>query len=342
LGGRLGSKRFLGTTAVVTGGAGFIGSHLCDVLIAGGASVVCVDNLVGTRGSTRNIDHLLAEPAFTFVQDAVADWAAATDLTGVNWVFNQAASKNTVCMRDPEQDLIANGLSTLRLLLAAQRDGVEKFVQASTGSVYGESRGQQNEDHPRDPVSFYGVSKLCGDSYCRVVGELFDLDYTVLRYYHVIGPRQDDSETGGVVPIFVRNCLEGSEITIYGNGEQVRSFTSVRDVVEANLRVAELGLRTRGSFNCASGVRVTIEELARFIVAETGAEITIRYADWRPGDIVEFDVDSSKIQACGITFTKDWRSAVREVIDFKLEVLSRSKAFDFGARLAPALAVDPT
>jgi UDP-glucose 4-epimerase len=150
LGGTLASKRFLGTTAVVTGGAGFIGSHLCDALIGGGASVVCVDNLVATRGSTRNIDHLLTEPAFTFAHDAVADWAATADLTGVKWVFNQAASKNTVCMRDPEQDLIANGLSTLRLLLAAQRDGVEKFVQALHRSMNGVVYSYQS---PRDPAA---------------------------------------------------------------------------------------------------------------------------------------------------------------------------------------------
>ena len=331
--------RFGGVTAVVTGGAGFIGSHLCDALISGGAEVVCVDNLVATRGSTRNIDHLLDHTAFSLVREDVVEWAAETDLTGVSWVFNQAASKNTVCMDDPERDLVVNGLGTLRLLLASRRAGVRKFVHGSTGSVYGERKRAQDEDHPRDPVSFYGVSKLAAESYCKVVGDLFELDYTVLRYFHVVGPRQDDSDAGGVVPIFVRNCLEDGKLTIFGTGEQIRSFTSVHDVVEANVRVAELGEKARGSFNCASGVRVTIRELADFIVTETGDTAEITYAPWRPGDIVDFDVDNTKIRRLGISFTPEWQLAVREVIEFKQDLLgaheypeaSRSAAGGLGA-----------
>jgi len=300
--------------AVVTGGAGFVGSHLCDALLARGSHVTCVDNLVGSDGSTRNIDHLLGEPNFNFVQQSVVDWATDVDLEGVDCIFHQAASKCTVCLKDPEQDLMVNGMGTLRLLLAAKRSGVTKFVHGSTGSVFGELQQRQDENHPTRPASFYGVSKLAGESYCRVFGELYNLDYTVLRYYHVIGPRQNDSDTGGVVPIFVRRCLEDRPLTIYGTGEQIRSFTSVHDVVRANILAAEKGREARGFFNCASSIQVSIQELADFITTEMGSTAGVEYAGWRPGDILKFDIDNSRIRGLGMKFNTDWRAVVREVI----------------------------
>jgi UDP-glucose 4-epimerase len=231
-------------------------------------------------------------------------------------------------MKDPELDLTVNGLGTLRLLLAAQRHGVSKFVHGSTGSVFGQLEERQTETHPKNPVSFYGVSKLAGESYCRVFGEIYGLDYTVFRYYHVIGPRQDDSDSGGVVPIFVRRCLEGRPITIYGTGEQVRSFTSVHDVVAANILAAEAGPTATGYFNCASAIRVSIQELAEFVQAEMAADHGIEYEPWRPGDIVEFDIDNSKIRELGMKFNTDWRAVVRGVIDAHSE---RSPAAAHGA-----------
>jgi UDP-glucose 4-epimerase len=301
--------------AVVTGGAGFVGSHLCDALIERGCEVICVDNLVGSGGSTRNIDHLLNDPRFTFANQSIVDWAPSADLRGVDCVFHQAASKNTVCMDDPELDLTVNGLGTLRLLLAVRDHGVPKFVHGSTGSVFGELQERQDELHPKNPVSFYGVSKLAGESYCRVFGQIYGLDYTVFRYYHVIGPRQDDSDTGGVVPIFVRRCLEGRNLTIYGTGEQIRSFTSVADVVEANIRAAEEGPKATGYLNCASAIQVTIQELAEFVIAETGANVEIEHAPWRPGDIRKFDIDNSRIRAAlGMDFNTNWQEVVRGVI----------------------------
>lgn len=310
---------------VVTGGAGFVGSHLCDALLVRNNSVFCVDNLAGTKGSRHNIAHLMDDPRFTFVENSVVDWAVGADLTGVDCMFHQAASKNTVCMDDPDLDLQVNGLGTLRLLDAARRGGVRKFVHASTGSVFGELQEKQDEGHPKNPISFYGVSKLAGESYCRVYNHLYDLDTTVLRYYHVIGPRQDDSDTGGVVPIFIRRCREREPLTIYGTGEQIRSFTTVHDVVKANLLSAEHGPAAAGIYNCASGIKVSIQGLADFIIEEMQADVTIEYRDWRPGDILRFDIDNSKIiHALGMEFNIDWRAAVREVIDWRSTALGRS------------------
>ncbi len=299
----------------MTGGAGFIGSHLCDALVSRGDRVVCVDNFVGTHGSKRNIDHLLHHERFEFVNEDLVEWAATADLSGIDTVFHQAASKNTVSIADPELDLTVNALGTQRMLRAAVRGKVRKFVHGSTGSVFGALRDYQDEEHPKNPRSFYGVSKLAGESYCRVIGEMCGLDYSVLRYYHVIGPRQDDSDTGGVVPIFIKRCEDKRDLTIYGTGEQSRSFTSVLDVVAANLLVAEKADASQQFFNCASGIRVTIQELADFIIAEMNSEVAITHEDFRPGDILDFNVDNAKIKKLGMTFNQDWRGVVRGVIE---------------------------
>jgi UDP-glucose 4-epimerase len=299
---------------VVTGGAGFIGSHLCDALLAADNKVTCVDNLVGTAGSTRNIQHALAHRHFELVTESVVDWANRADLTGVDCVFHLAASKHTVSLRDPELDLAVNALATLRLLRRAARDGVSRFVHGSTGSVFGEASAQHVEDAPKSPVSMYGISKLAGETYCRVIGDALRLDYTILRYYHVIGPRQDSSDLGGVVPIFVRRCLEARPLTIFGTGTQTRSFTAVHDVVRVTLLASTSDRMSREDFNCASGLRVSIQELADFVLAETGSPRRIEYEPARPGDIERFDVDNTKLGRLGVVFDTDWRSIVREVI----------------------------
>jgi UDP-glucose 4-epimerase len=299
---------------VLTGGAGFIGSHLCDALLDRDNTVTCVDNLVGTVGSTRNVEHVLDHPRFRLVTEDVVDWADRADLSRVDYVFHLAASKNSVALDDPESDLTVNALGTLRLLLRAARDGVSKFVYASTGSVFGDTSREHVEDSPKRPVSVYGISKLAGESYCRVIGETFGLDYTVLRYYHVIGPRQDASDHGGVVPIFARRALAQRPLRIYGSGEQTRSFTSVRDVVQATMLAAMSDQMQHESFNCASGVSVSIQDLADFVLAETGSAQGIEYAPARPGDIRHFAVDNKKLRRLGVDFDTDWRSIVREVI----------------------------
>lgn len=320
---------------VLTGGAGFIGSHLCNALLDRGNTVTCVDNLVGTGGSTRNVEHVLDHPRFRLIAEDVLDWADRADLTGVDCVFHVAASKNSVALGDPENDLTVNALGTLRLLMQAARDGVSKFVYASTGSVFGDTSHEHVEDGPKHPVSVYGISKLAGESYCRVVGGTFGLDYTVLRYYHVIGPRQDASDRGGVVPIFARSGLAQRPLTIYGSGAQTRSFTSVRDVVQATLLAATSDQMRHEHFNCASGIGVSIQDLADFVLTETESPHGIEYAPARAGDIQRFAVDNTKLRRLGVDFDTDWRSIVREVI------ASLSEDEVFGEHRGVLEAVDP-
>lgn len=280
---------------VVTGGAGFIGSHLAQTLLVRGCEVIVVDNLVS--GSLANLRAFRSHPGLDLVEADVVEWATPANLAGVDTVYHQAASKMTVCMDDPEWDLRVNALGTLRLLSSAASAGVRKFVHASTGSVL-DGR----------PVSFYGTSKLAGESYVRIFAELFGLDATVLRYYHVIGPRQNAAdETGGVAAIFARRARQGLPLIVYGDGEQERSFTSVFDVVEANLMVAERS-ETRGqTYSCASGIRVTVNQLARHFGA------SIRHRPARPGDVRRFEIDNSGLIELGLRFDTDWRAVVDSI-----------------------------
>jgi UDP-glucose 4-epimerase len=298
---------------VVTGGAGFIGSHLCDALLERNNTVICVDNLVGTGGSTRNVDHLLDDRRFELLGENVVEWGSRADLSEVDYVFHLAASKKTVSLSDPEHDLAVNALGTLRLLQQAARAGVRRFVHSSTGSVFGET-GPHVEDGPTAPVSVYGVSKLAGESYCRVIGRTFGLDHTILRYYNVVGPRQDASDRGGVVPIFARRCLSGLPLTIHGTGAQTRSFTSVHDVVRATTLAATSERMRNEAFNCASGISVSIRQLAEFVIGETGSAHQLEFEPARPGDIERLVVDNTKIRDLGVAFDTDWQSFVRETI----------------------------
>ena len=276
--------------------------------------MTAVDNLVGTGGSTRNVEHLAGDPRFELVTEDVVSWASRAPLDGVDCIFHLAASKNVVCLEDPERDLTVNALGTLRLVRAAARAGVRKFVHSSTGSVFGEAGSVHTEGTPKRPVSFYGTSKLAGETYCRIVAGMSGLDATILRYYHVIGPRQDGSEYGGVVPIFASRALRGEPLTIDGDGGQTRTFTSVHDAVKANL-IARDNPEARGAIlTCASGIRVSILELASFVLEATGSRAGVRHAPTRPGDIRSFEVDNAELRRLGLEFRTDWREMVREVI----------------------------
>jgi nucleoside-diphosphate-sugar epimerase len=282
--------------SVITGGAGFIGSHLADALIERGDQVLVIDNLVGTGDSTRNIAHLLEHPRFSFVK---GDVAAIDELPDCHVVFHLAASKATVCMADPERDLRTNALGTLRIAQAAIDAGAT-LVHASTGSVM--------DGHP---ASFYGTSKGAGENYVRLIGEQTNLPWTALRYFHVIGPRQSDADTGGVVPIFLRRARAGLPLVVEGTGTQVRSFTSVHDVVRATLAVAERPQRR--VLDCASGIRVSIAELAAFVRTEFGP-VPVVAGPRRSGDVDEFHPDNRVLRELGIDFDQDWQGMVRAMV----------------------------
>ena len=271
--------------AIVTGVAGFIGSHIAERLISDGVKVIGIDNL--SAGKTENIPKKVK-----FINLDICDIERASHhFVDCDAVFHEAASKKNICLNDPARDLQVNGYGTLAIAGLCSLCGA-KLVHASTGSVYGNSYDTQMiEWKGCDPVSYYGVSKLAGEKYIRMT----DCNWTILRYFHVYGPRQEtDPSLGGVVAIFKDKILNGKPITIHGDGSQVRSFTHVADVVEANIRAATMPVSRSQVYNVASGIRVTISELSELLMEKYG-KVPVRYKDPLQGDIKDFNISNDKI-----------------------------------------------
>jgi nucleoside-diphosphate-sugar epimerase len=305
-----------GKKVVVTGGAGFIGSHVCEELVGIGARVFSVDDY--SAGHARNVEFLRAHDNFRAVRADVCDRSAMTPVVAdADVIFHNAASKKNVCLIDPQKDLRVNGGSTLNLLELAREHRVRKFVHASTGSVYGEPiMFPTTEDHPLRPVSYYGVSKLAGERYVDVFHRLYGMDTTILRYFHVYGPRQESNQFGGVVSIFLRNILEKKPLMIFGDGKQERSFTWVKDLVRANLAAAVRPESAGRVYNAASGIQVTILDLAHRMVEMMQADVGVLHGEPLVGDIMHFDVDNTRIrEELGVEFERNFWGTLQRTLD---------------------------
>ena len=283
---------------IVTGGAGFIGSHLVEELIGRGHEVIILDNM--STGKTSNIEPFLGNAGF--VHGSITDLPLLRKLfSDVDYVFHQAAVPSVArSISNPKVSHNANTTGTLNVLLAARDNGVKKVVYASSAAVYGESEAlSEVEDMTPNPQSPYAVTKLVGEYYCKVFQEIYGLNTVSLRYFNVYGPRQDpDSPYAAVIPIFLSNVLAGKPPVIFGDGEQSRDFIFIRDITEANILAAET--RATGIINIGSSKRVTINDLARLIIKLAG-NTTIKpvYKDPRPGDIVHSLADISRAESFG-------------------------------------------
>lgn len=320
------ADRFLKRKFLVTGGCGFVGSHLCDALLSCGASVVCLDNL--SAGKIDNIKHLIGRENFEFVQKDIRDLSGENDhhwFKDVDLVFHNAASKKNICLLNPAADMEVNGIGILRILELMKSSGKGKLVHASTGSVYGRPTVfPTTEKASFAPVSHYGVSKAAAEHYIELYGSEGLIEATILRYFHVFGSRQESNEFGGVVSIFMRQAKSGEPLTIFGDGHQLRCFTHITDVINANILAAQRllsGLQSSAidKFNVASSNRVTILELAEYIQANSnrylGSETEIKYCPALDGDIHFFDVCSKKIENdLGLTFRDNFFSDLRELL----------------------------
>ena len=228
-----------GKTALVTGGAGFIGSHLVDRLLSLGYRVVVIDNL--SSGKLKNLN-----PAASFHHSDITQPASAEvfQMEQPDFVFHLAAQTSvSYSTRDPVKDSEVNIIGTLRMLEAARRHGVEKFIYSSTGgALYGEPEVDPcPDDHPVTPLAPYGMSKRMGELEMEFYRRIYRLNYTSLRYGNVYGPRQDPHGEAGVIAIFSQAMLEGKQPEIFGDGNQERDFICVDDVVEANILATDRG-----------------------------------------------------------------------------------------------------
>jgi UDP-glucose 4-epimerase len=269
---------------LVTGGAGFIGSHLVDRLIALGHEVRVFDNL--STGKRENLRQH-ADRVQLVVGDVRDEAALLRASEGVNLVYHEAAVVSVqLSVERPDETLAVNLGGTLNVLRAAKAQGAKRVVLASSAAVYG-SRGEgaRRESDPTLPESPYGLEKLGSEHYLRMWHELYGLDTVSLRYFNVFGPRQDPSSPySGVISIFADRLLRGMTPTIYGDGEQTRDFVYVANVVEANI-CAGLGPATQGTFNVGCGISTSLNQLLKQMGQAVGTEAKANYAEGRAGDI---------------------------------------------------------
>jgi len=301
---------------IVTGGAGFIGSHLVQELLKHGHQVIILDNL--STGRLSNIEFLLDDKNVAFVQGSLNNLPLLRRLfSGTDFVFHQAAVPSVPrSIKDPRTSHHANATGTLNVLLAARDNGVKKVIFASSSSVYGDTPTLPKvEDMAPNPQSPYAVTKLAAENYCRVFERVYGLKTVCLRYFNVYGPRQDPGSLyAAVIPLFINSALDGKSPVIFGDGEQTRDFTYVKDVVTANIMAAESP--ATGIFNIGTGSRVTINQLAKLIIKIVGdSKIKVVHRKVRPGDILHSLADISRAGSFGYRPRYTLEEGLREVVE---------------------------
>jgi len=281
---------------LVTGGAGFIGSHITDELVRQGHDVVVVDNLFD--GKKENLRESMDK--IDFVQGDIRDNKLMAKLCrNADFILHQAARRSVpASLREPFEYNDVNINGTLNILEAARKNDVKRIVFASSSSVYGDvDRFPEKEVFNPDPLSPYALTKLAGEKYLRIYWKLYGLETVSLRYFNVFGPRQDpNSHYAVVIPLFIKAISENRQPTIFGDGRQSRDFTYVANVVEANLLVCKA--RKDGVagevFNIADGNSISVNEIAQKINAILGKNIKPKYVEKRAGDVFKTQADSTK------------------------------------------------
>jgi len=282
---------------VITGGAGFIGSNLAEVLALAPNNEVCVvDDL-----STGRVENIPIASGIEFIKGSITDLQLMNEvLADADFVFHQAALPGVQrSIEDPAHANEVNIRGTLNVLMAARDAGVKKVIYASSSSVYGDTPElPKREGMTPNPLSPYAVTKLVGEYYCKVFNDVYGLSTISLRYFNVYGPRQDPhSEYAAVIPRFVSRVLKGEPPIIYGDGQQTRDFTFVKDVVNAN--ILAMNSEATGVYNIASGRRISIQELATLITRLTGRDSDLEpvFDKPRKGDVRHSLADISRARA---------------------------------------------
>src|SRR5215467_1039326 len=304
--------------ALVTGGAGFIGSHIASALIAGGARVRILDDL--STGHRENLEEIGGN--VDFIQGSVADEELLNKaLEDVELVFHEAAIPSVPrSVESPHQTHVASVDGTFSLLLAARDNKVRRVVYAASSSAYGDQPTlPKSEDMLPDPLSPYAVAKLVGEYYCQVFARVYGLETVSLRYFNVFGPRQDPgSQYSGVVSRFISALLSNETPVIYGDGEQSRDFTYIENVVFANLNAADAPDAAGKVINVANGERITLNQLLAELKDLTGKQdVDAEYLEPRVGDVRHSLADISMAQQLLAYESKvDLREGLKRTIDW--------------------------
>jgi len=276
-----------GKTVLVTGGAGFVGSHIADAHLPDN-DVRILDNF--SSGKRENVPD-----GATLIEGDIRDDAALSEaMDGVDLVFHQAAIVSVArSVEDPTTSNAVNANGTLAILEAARRQDA-RVVFASSAAIYGAPDALPvTETESKDPSSPYGLEKLASDHYCRLYADLYDLPTVALRYFNIYGPRQSGGDYAGVIKAFTEQARDGGPLTVHGDGEQTRDFVNVADVVQANVLAASTDA-TGEAFNVGTGSRTSIRRLAELIRDEIDPSADITHVDAREGDIRHSVADVTK------------------------------------------------
>jgi len=301
---------------LVTGGAGFIGSHIVEELLKREEKIRVLDNF--STGKRENIAPFLKE--IELIEGDIRNPEVVKKaMKGVSYVLHQAALPSVFrSIKDPITTNEVNVLGTLNILMAAREAEVKKMVYASSSSVYGDTpQLPKREDAGVSPLSPYALSKLAGEEYSRLFTSLYGLEIVILRYFNVFGPRQDStSQHAAVIPKFISFLLKGKRPTIYGDGEQSRDFTYVLNVVNANLLVTTSQTKER-IFNIACGERITVNELVKNLNGIMNTDIKPLHTNPRQGDVRHSQAVISKAkEALGYKIEIDFEEGLRKTVNW--------------------------
>ena len=314
-----------GSVFLVTGGAGFIGSHLCEALLQMGHTVRCLDDL--SNGHIENIESFQKNPNFTFLKQDIRDLDACMEATkGVDYVLNQAAWGSVP--RSIEMPLLYEEINirgTLNMMEAARQNGGKKFVYASSSSVYGDSTVlPKKEGGEGELLSPYALTKRTNEEYGKLYHKLYGLDTYGLRYFNVFGRRQDPNGAyAAVIPKFLKLLMKGERPVIHGDGKQSRDFTYIDNVIEGNLRACLAGSEAAGeAFNIGAGGREYLIDVYHALCKSLGVEIEPVFGPPRKGDIRDSNADISKARKLlGYDPSYDFASGISLAIDWYKENL---------------------
>jgi nucleoside-diphosphate-sugar epimerase len=310
---------------LISGGAGFIGSHIANALVARGDRVRVLDNL--STGALANLEPLEVGPlgsgsAVEFQEGSVTDLDACRAVTeGVDGIFHEAAQVSVpASVADPMGSYEVNVLGTHNLLEAARAAGVERFIFAASSAAYGESKElPKHEGMSPQPCSPYASGKVAAEHLLVVYARCFNLQTVSLRYFNVFGPRQaDDSPYTGVIALFARALLEGRAPMIYGDGEQTRDFTYVDNVVQANLSAMDAPPAEQGAIiNVGGGERISLNQLFTAVAEGLGVDLEPVYGETRAGDVRHSLADLTRAnELIGYTPTVDWRDGLLRTVEW--------------------------